>query len=469
MTPSSFGRAASAERRSRGDRHLGVVSYRLPVTHADDLGWQRSPGGLVSALTPALEQRSAVWFGHVDEGDPEPPARHDGVRLRGLELTARERAAAIDGACNRSLWPALHGIDDRIEQDDSWWEAYIGLAARNARRIADTAPWTSAVWVHDYHHLLLAQEIRSLRSDLRLGLFLHTPVVASSLARLDPAERLADGIAAFDVVATQTLRDAEQLGRFLGDASTERPDVLEAIPVGFDVGRWMRYRDDPVVTALAEREAAADGLLAVGVDRSDYTKGLVPKLEAIEMLLDDGRLDPDGFRLVQIATPTRVGIAAYDEVAARVDGLAKRVNARFSRTDGRRVIDLVSEPRPPREIAALMRASDIALVTPERDGMNLVALEYSAVNADRPTALVLGAGAGVASDLADAADIVDGSDARSIADTLVSLVDSAPDSAALWSRRARRRCDIASRFTAERWVDEFMSALDPYHGQRLIG
>ncbi|NND75573.1 MAG: hypothetical protein HKN44_11265, partial [Ilumatobacter sp.] len=393
-TPSGRIPAASALRRSRPDRHLCVVSHRLPVTYTPDLGWERSPGGLVSALDPALRDRPALWFGHANADDPDPPPGRGKTQYRVLRLGRERSVRAIDGACNRSLWPALHGIVERIEQDDSWWAAYADLAATNARHIATVAPSGSIVWVHDYHHILLADELRRRRPDLRLGFFFHTPVDAAGLAELHIADRLATALGRYHVVGTQTPGDADEVAQFVESHGGDLPPTLRSIPVGFDVARWSEFRNDPVVDALARRHGAPGGLLAVGVDRADYTKGLPTKLVAIERLLDDGRLHPDEFRLVQIATRTRAGIGAYDEMLAEIRRSAARVNEAHRRSDGEPVVRLITEPHPPREVAALMRASDMALVTPIRDGMNLVAFEYAALNADRPTALVLGQGAG---------------------------------------------------------------------------
>jgi trehalose-6-phosphate synthase len=210
------------------------------------------------------------------------------------------------------------------------------------------------------------------------------------------------------------------------------------------------------VAARAAHHSRPSGVLAIGIDRIDYTKGLPHKLLAIEMLLDSGSVQPDEFRLVQVAVPSRTSIPIYRFLGHQIRETAARINSRFTRTDRQPVVDLVTEQLPPCQIAGLLRAADLAIVTPCRDGMNLVALEFSAINADRPTELILGSGAGAAEHIGDWCEVVDGTDVLAIAATIrMILRRPRPDRL----ERARHRARAATRLTSRRWTQSFMRTL----------
>jgi trehalose 6-phosphate synthase len=227
--------------------------------------------------------------------------------------------------------------------------------------------------------------------------------------------------------------------------------------VGIDVAQWEAYRRDPVVDALSRLHVRGGGCLAVGVDRLDYTKGVMPKLLALEVLFSSGRVRPDELRLVQIASPTRQHVPSYAFLAHDVAEAVRRINAAFPRADGVPVVELYEEQWTAREVAGLMRAADIALVTPVRDGMNLVAVEHAVVNADRASDLVLGAGAGVAEHLGAWSDVVDGRDVLGMADVLHQLVRSPrPDRV----ERAEARGRAAARLRSDVWAHSCLAALE---------
>lgn len=437
---------------------LYLVAARLPVDHHPIEGWRRSPGGLVSALEPVLDSVTA-WFGQTRPGQPPPPATFGRCRLVEIPMTSADHASAHDGFCNRTLWPALHGLDGNVESSDTWWDAWERHNLRVAELVAETAIAGGAVWAHDYHYFALGAILRRHRPDLRVGLSCHTPVVADVLAGLPRARDLAKRLAGFSLIGVQTESDRAELTRFLDlerPSGRPRPTII-ANPVGFDVAAWRARRDDEVVRSLAERHRQPSGVLVVGVDRIDYTKGLLHKLHAIEVILGRGDVGPDDIRFVQIAVPSRTSIPVYAYLAQQMKGTAERINAEFPRSDGRPVVTLVDEQQSPREVAGLMRAGDIALITPARDGMNLVALEYAVLNGDRSCEVVLSRGAGAAEHIGPWCELVDGMDVNAIAGALASVVPTCASASS--ADRSRRRAVAAARLTADRWSRTFVEHL----------
>ncbi|MEZ5258270.1 MAG: trehalose-6-phosphate synthase [Ilumatobacteraceae bacterium] len=365
-----------------GTSHLVVVSSRLPVELDDRESWRRAPGGLVSVLEPVLRDRPATWLGFLEAHADPPPEKVVGFELAAVPISPIERKFALDGYCNQTLWPALHGLDDHVEEDASWRRSYEFVQERTAHAIDRVAAPGAAVWLHDYQVYGVGRHLARLRPDLVVGLFCHTPVAARSLAHLRSGRAVAEDLRAMHFIGTQTAEDAESIRTFLGSGDPHGGRV-RAMPVGFDGARWLGYRTDPVVTAMATRYRGATGVTAVGVDRVDYTKGLLHKLNAVEYLLTSGTVTPDEFRLVQIAVPSRTGVPVYRYLNGQLEATARRINGTFRRTDGKLVVELIRRQLPQREVAAVMRAGDLALITPVRDGMNLVALEFATLNGDR--------------------------------------------------------------------------------------
>lgn len=440
-----------------GPADLSVVAHRLP--HQFDASakrWTRSPGGLATALRSALGTSPVRWYGHATLAvvPPDPVAS---IELRPLVVADDEHALAMDGYANRTLWPALHGIRAQVEHDDAWWPAYLRRARRTATILANEAPHRGRVWFHDYHHFGVPGPLRDQRPDLSIGLFCHTPV-DRLLGEVDDADALLHSIAACDHIATQTTRDADALRDLLGAARIEGPPI-DAVPVGFDVAQWRSLRADPSVRADAEHlRSMHGGALAVGVDRMDYTKGLVQRLVALELAYATGDISPDDLRLIQVAIPSRSTIPAYAELEAVVTALVASINRQHRRRDGLATVELRTNVHEAPELAVLMRASDLAIVNSIRDGMNLVAAEYATVNADRPVELVLGRGAGIAEHLGATSVVVDGADHQRLADTLVGIVNHR-DPEHL-RQRSRRRADAAELLTSHRWFRHALPHLE---------
>jgi trehalose 6-phosphate synthase len=436
-----------------------LASNRLPIRWDDDAEqWVRSSGGLVAALEPVMAGTGGVWVGWAD--GPEPPARQ-GFGLSAVDLDPPEVDGYYAGFANSTLWPAFHDAIEPVEHRDGWWECYRRVNRRFAGAIAEVAPPGAAVWVNDYHLCLVPRLVRELRPDVRIGFFLHTPWPALSVASQVPhIDELMAGMEGADLIGFQRARDEARFRALRSNRHAGPGPVaqLGVFPISVDAPRWTRLAGEPVVQARARRlrSAVGDGRrLLIGVDRMDYSKGIPERLEALDRLLSGDRFDPDRVRMLQVAVPSRQAIPAYRRLRDRVVAKVRDLNRRFG-APGDPVVVLQEDAASPRELAALYLAADVALVTPRRDGMNLVAKEFCAVQgADRPGVLVLGRDAGAADELHDAV-LVDGSDPASVADGMERALALGP--LARQELAARLRRGVHQRDLA-RWTSSYLDAL----------
>ncbi len=389
---------------------------------------------------------SSASLGDVSEAPPAWP--HGPIRQVPIEPSLAERA--VNGMSNSCLWPALHGLTDRIRWRTGWWDAYRSHNERFAEVVADTAAHGDVVWVHDYQLLLVAELLSVARADLVVGLSLHTPIDAAALADLPVGSALADALEAPALIGVQTAADEQELTTLCG----RRSGGTIVSPVSVDPVELAALGRERATLTLVERMRARLGarLLLVGVDRIDHTKALLQRLDAVDRAFRHGCIRPDDVEIVQIAQPSRSGLGAYRDLRLAVERRAHDVASNWLRSDGTPALRLVTEGSDRRNVAALLAAADVALVTPTRDGMNLVAKEFSLLNEPRAGVLVLSERAGAAAELGAASVLVDGSDPASITDGIARAVTLDPS-----TRRnmARRRADAVRAWTSQDWAGDF--------------
>jgi trehalose 6-phosphate synthase/phosphatase len=399
---------------------LVVVSNRLPFTtvrSGQKIRFKRSPGGLVAALHPVLSRRGGVWIGWpgVETEDPasaaEMLAPHSSkVRYHSVPLSRREVNFYYGGFCNRTLWPLFHYFQGRTEIDNDTWEVYERVNERFAEVAAEESDDSSLVWVHDYQLLRVPRFLRRLAPHRRIAFFLHIPFPAFDIFRILPfARSLMRGMLSCDLVGFQSAEHAEHfincaerllgciVDRTAGTVQFEgRPVHVQAHPIGIDVNHFER---------LAERTPPApeDGapVEIVGIDRLDYTKGIPERLRAVEVFYDRYPQHRTRTVFVQLAVPSRTNVTEYQDLKRSVDELVGRINGRFSER-GWVPIQYLFRSLGQEDLVALYRAARAALVTPLRDGMNLVAKEYVATQLDNDGVLILSELAGAAEDLKEA-------------------------------------------------------------------
>jgi len=395
---------------------LVVLSNRLPVTlrTAADGGRriERSAGGLVAALEPALRRTGGTWVGWSGapgRPGPELESAAHGYEFAPVPLSQGEVRRYYHGFSNRTLWPLFHSFPTRMEMSREEWIAYEEVNQRFARVAADAAREASLIWIHDYHLMRVASHLRRATPGARMAFFLHVPFPPYDLFRVLPWDReLLRGLLACDLVgfhcagyADNFLDTAERtLGARVDREARqvehgERTVQVGVFPLGIDYELFeRRAREAPPPEPRAER-------IVLGVDRLDYTKGLPEKLMAFERLLELHPEHRERVVLLQIAEPSRGEVAEYQRQKREVDELVGRVNGRLG-TPRWTPVRYLHRSTPPEELAVLYRDAEVALVTPLRDGMNLVAKEYVACQVADPGVLVLSRLAGAAETMHEA-------------------------------------------------------------------
>lgn len=395
-----------------------AFSNRLPLAAGRD-GWRAANGGLVPVIRGALHARTGAWVGWSG-GSAATPTRVEGINadLVPIRLDRAHVAGHYRGFANQTLWPLLHdGIQPSVFRRD-WWDLHVDTTDRFAaagEALSQNADAPPLLWVNDYQLMLLPDRLRQRCTGSPIGFFLHTPFPpASVFARLPWREELLRGVLGADLVGFQTARDADNFV----DAAVAMVDGVKCdgeylvLPEGRNVSLCVRgvSVDCAALTQVAQSErvggtlstlrARLDGrIVAVGIDRLDYTKGILERLLAIEDLLERRPDLQPRLVFIQIAVPSRTRVRAYVELRARVEREVGRINGRFTRPGGDVPIRYLHRQLPQHQVVAYMLAADVMVVTPLKDGMNLVAKEYVTVQAANS-----GGGSLVLSEFAGAAD-----------------------------------------------------------------
>jgi trehalose 6-phosphate synthase/phosphatase len=455
-----------------------IVANRLPVTvHPTESGIevQKSSGGLATGLLRPHEQSGGLWIGWsgaTDELSSEQRAELDrklaDMRLVPVPLTADQVARYYEGFSNGVLWPLFHYLLDQMPQHVRDWEPYVEANERFAEIVAEQYREGDLIWVHDYQLLLLPELLRQRLPDARIGFFLHIPFPSEELFRALPErDRLLRGLLGADLVGFHTpayLRHfAASLTQILGltvDIDrvhlADREVRLGVFPMGIDAATFGALAQEPGVQAEAQALRGDGGVkLLVGVDRLDYTKGIPRRLLAYERMLQTHPELRERVRLVQVAVPSRTGVEAYQEFRSLVAGLVGRINGDFGTPHWVPVNYIyrgLSEP----ELVALYRAADVMLVTPLRDGMNLVAKEFVASRTDDEGVLVLSEFAGASWELPEAIQ-VNPYDVEGTAESYYRALTMGPE------ERRTRLAPLRARVEAydvHRWAASFLEQLE---------
>jgi alpha,alpha-trehalose-phosphate synthase [UDP-forming] len=459
---------------------LVIAANRLPVMRGEQ-GWETSPGGLVRALLPMVTETGGSWMGWTGvPDDHEGSFEVDGVAMHSVRLSEQEIEEYYEGFSNDTIWPLYHDAIRDSGYHASQWQAYTEVNQRFADALAAAAPRDAVVWIHDYHLQLVPAMLRAQREDLRIGYFNHIPFPPPELfARLPWRNEIIEGLLGADLVGFQRERGARNfagLAEQLAEATIEMDHPLgrdgspglihhargttavDAFPISIDVreietlaaGRSTQQQYNSIRNRLGEPE-----VILLGVDRLDYTKGIGNRLSAFGALLDEGLLEPFRHVLVQVATPTREGVDHYREERHEIERLVGEINGRHARL-GFPVIHYLYRSLPLEQLVPLYRAGDIMLVTPFRDGMNLVAKEYVASRLDDDGVLVLSEFTGAADELTEAV-LVNPHDEEALKQAIMAAVQ--------MNRHERRdrmrslRAKITSHDVTE-WARRFLSCLE---------
>ena len=458
-----------------------VVANRLPIDMKADgegnITWERSPGGLVTALEAVLKSENAHWIGWsgrpTEEQADDPLPTHLGhTRLSEVPLTQDEVVHYYEGFCNAAIWPLYHDAVVPPIYSRSDWESYRRVNRRFADVVASQAARGATVWVHDYQLQLVPKMLREMRPDLRIGFFLHIPLPPIELfMQLPWRKQVLEGLLGSDLIGFQLPGGAQNfisLCQRLTSAQLDQddPDALwmnghkveiGAFPISVDVSAIEEIARRPETAVRAQQirsELGNPKKLLLGVDRLDYTKGIDVRLRAMVELMEDRILDPDETVFVQIATPSRQNVEEYQRIRESIASTVGRAVAELGRI-GLSPVQYLHTSLPIEELVAFYQAADVMLVTPLRDGMNLVAKEFVASRIDEDGALVLSEFTGAAEELADAW-LVNPHDADGVKRSIIQAMRSSQGER---QRRMRNMRAYLRDHDVHRWAQEFLDRL----------
>jgi trehalose 6-phosphate synthase len=419
---------------------LIVISNRVSAPRADDP--KGAQGGLSVALAAALKEYRGIWFGwsgkKVEQFTGQIDLqRHGGVTTATIDLEEQDVEEYYNGYANRTLWPLFHYRIDLAEYDRSFGSGYERVNERFAETARPLIEPEDLVWVHDYHLIPLGAQLREQGVKNRMGFFLHIPWPPARLLTSLPAhETLVLSLLAYDVIGFHTVEWLESFQNYvereLGGRCDEdgwihvgdRSVHAAAYPIGIDYKEFQEaVASDRARAGYNRLKKSADGRhTIIGVDRLDYSKGLTERFNGYRRFLEEHEQCRGQLFMLQIAPPSRGEVATYEVIREQLDELSGRINGDFAEVDWV-PIRYVNQGYAREDLAGFYRASEIALITPLRDGMNLVAKEYvAAQDPEDPGVLILSRFAGAALQLKDAL-LVNPYSADEISDAIKTAID----------------------------------------------
>jgi len=481
---------------ARSPARLLVVSNRLPIVlqkNNNNGGWssKTGSGGLVSALMPVLRDRGGMWIGWpgvVDEAASihrylESLTDEAGYALKAVDLSAAEVKGFYEGFSNEVIWPLFHDLPVDCHFDPAHWRAYRDVNRKFARRVAEIREPDDVIWVHDYHLVGVAAVLRQLGVDNRIGFFLHIPFPPPDIfLKLPWRADILSGLLEHDLVGFQTLRDCRNFQRCLkalykvkiegkGHVQELHASPLNAehgagqtkhlrigsFPISIDFEHYAKLAASEPVTAgmQALANTFGDRCMILSVDRLDYTKGLLAKLRAFRILLEQHADLHANVVLSLHVVPSREKIPQYHQLRIELEQLISEINGRWS-APGWIPVHYYYHSLTPEQLSAYYRRADIMLVSPLKDGMNLVAKEYCASHPDDDGILVLSEFAGAAAELQRGALLINPYDAEGMAETLYEATRMPPEEVSRRMRKLRRKI---RRHDIYRWVNSFLQAI----------
>jgi len=458
-------------------RRLLIASNRLPLTVQEKKGslqFEPSVGGLVTGLRPLYKAYNSIWVGWTgieqerirEEKDIVPRLLSE--RCYPVSLSQRDVEAYYHGICNRTIWPLFHYFPLYTVYRKDFWQAYERVNTAFANAVVEIAKPNDIIWIHDYHLMLLPQLVRERLPKATVGFFLHIPFPSFEVFRLLPwRKEILEGLLGADLIGFHTY---DYTGHFLDSAhrllgyevamgqvtAADRVVRADAFPLGIDYERFSGIAWDEKTQAEIKRfrKKLGDCKVILSVDRLDYTKGIPGRLEAFSTFLDRNPKFKRKVVFVLLVVPSRTRVEQYLQLKKQVDGLVGEINGKHG-TIGWMPIWYLFRPLPFHSLAALYRLADVGLVTPLRDGMNLVAKEYVATKMDGKGVLILSETAGAAQELGEAI-IINANNEEEIIQALEEALEMPKQEQIERNRIMQKRL---RRYNATHWANEFMDRL----------
>ena len=463
---------------------LVVLSNRLPVVLSKDAeqGWRVTPGagGLVSAMAPVLGNRGGLWIGWPGTSDPgavaflqdNPGGKDVGYTLVPVSLDPEEEELYYRGFANGVIWPLFHDLSLRTTFNPAFWHAYTRVNERFAQVVADNTRSEDYIWVQDFHLMLVAKATQRQGLKRRTGFFLHIPFPPLDIfLKLPWRYEVLNALLAFDLVGFQTTRDRRNFvqcvramvpgskcagSRSVATLTTpERELRVGSFPIGIDARRFM---DEAASKEVADRawfihEAMPNRKLILGIDRLDYTKGIPGRILAVGNALERYPELRGKVNFIQVVIPSREEVPEYQQLRQEIERLVGQINGQYTQA-GWTPIHYIYRSLARQELLSYYRTTEIALITPLKDGMNLIAKEYCACSVEDGV-LILSEFAGAAAQLQNGALLVNPHDIEGTADAIARAYHMDRDERRARMRRLRSQ---VARQDVFRWVDSFLKA-----------
>jgi trehalose 6-phosphate synthase/phosphatase len=444
--------------------------------HSNTLHFQSSAGGVATGLHSLCSSCQSRWVGWPAVAadkitEQERQQISDSLAEQKwfpVFLSAKDIRNYYDGFCNKTIWPLFHYFPLYTVYEDRYWQAYTQVNKAFCDAVVKIAGPDDCIWVHDYHLMLLPELLRKQLPNAQIGFFLHIPFPSFELFRLLPwRKEILNGLLGADLIGFHTY---DYVRHFLGSSArimgtehsmgaltvSDRVVKVDAFPMGIDYDRYANAtKDSKVKKALSSiRKKAGDRKIIISIDRLDYTKGILQRLEAFDLFLSQNPKYKKKVTLILVAVPSRTGVEDYMELRKKVEGLVGRINGEHG-VIGWMPVWYLYRFLPFEKLVALYSIADVALVTPLRDGMNLIAKEFIASKTDGRGVLILSEMAGAASELGEAI-VIDAHNKQLIADAMKEALKMPVEEQIERNKLMQKRL---SRYTITRWARDFMESL----------
>jgi len=456
-----------------------LVSNRLPFNiKRVTKGFEFTPsiGGLATALGSFYRDYDSVWVGWpgittdecIGEEKERIGAGLEDRRCRGVFLSKDDLESYYEGFSNRTIWPLFHYFITETRMDPGDWEAYRKVNEAFAEEVLKVANKYDTIWVHDYHLFLLPELLRERLPELSIGFFLHIPFPSSEVFRTLPwRNEILRGLMGADLIGFHTydyvLHFISSVRRLLGHENTlgyigvgARTVKVGSFPISIDFDHYSNApHDREVIEEISRiRKRVGDRKIIISIDRMDYTKGIPNRIRAYGRFLEKYPEYHEKVTLINVASPSRIGVDTYQDLKLEVEQLVGDVNGRYT-TLGWVPLWYIFQNIPQNQLIALYCCADVALITPLRDGMNLIAKEYITARGDNRGVLILSELAGAAKELGEALH-VNPSNIDQMADAIHEALEM-PEAKQIRSNRIMR--DRIRKYDVDRWAKEFFTDL----------
>lgn len=464
---------------------LLIVSNRLPIVTSEEEGkmvFKSGSGGLVTALAPILKNRGGIWVGwpgHV-KTDPSEVAQaisseshHIGYTLYPVFLNEEEVKGYYNGFSNQIIWPLFHDLQSECRFKPEYWNEALRVSQKFAQVIERNSHPDDFIWVHDYHLMLVGQVLRKLKIGSQIAFFLHTPFPPLDIfLKLPWRFQILHALLEFDLIGFQTIRDQRNftqcLRRLIPDlhmsskghmnlCKMENREVrIGSFPISIDFNEFAKIAEKKEVLnqAWVNLKQIVDQKIVFSLDRLDFTKGIPYRLEAIRHLLKNHPELHQKVTFIQIVIPSRLEILEYQNLKNEIDRLVSEINSEFTKSSWV-PIQYLFRSVSRQELLAYYRTSEVVLVTPIKDGMNLVAKEFVASNTDENGVLILSEFAGAASQFQHEAFLINPYDIEGVSEAIFKALDLSKEERRKRMRKLRRN---VRKNDVYRWLRSFLNA-----------